>query len=394
MVLLKEVREGIWGLSFGPSNTSEVAIDNPVRLTMAALEIDDDSGTAKNGITRVTIKSGTADKGPPTDLILCNLQYPSCLQQPLDIEFYEGQTLTFGVKGPHKVHLTGYILQSEPHEMCEEGHMHGGGKHGIFETADDSDSEDDDDDEEDDDDESDDDDEDVLNKFKLSRRHKLRDDEDQDLEDDYEDGYVEGEDQLSSDTSASSDSDDDAQPKASASAEKGKKRVRSESNGHPKKQEPKAKKNKNVKEEPMTPNDAESKKAKKLPKKAASNDTPTAATSTTTDTKKKSNSLEINDLRVGTGPEAKLGKTVAVYYTGRLQSNNKTFDSCTSGKPFRFRLGAGEVIRGWDQGVKGMHVGGKRRLTIPPSLAYGSQKLPDIPANSTLVFDVEVKNVF
>ncbi len=60
---------------------------------------------------------------------------------------------------------------------------------------------------------------------------------------------------------------------------------------------------------------------------------------------------------------------------------------------FRFRLGAGEVIRGWDQGVKGMHVGGKRRLTIPPSLAYGNQKLPDIPSNSTLIFDIELKNV-
>jgi len=110
--------------------------------------------------------------------------------------------------------------------------------------------------------------------------------------------------------------------------------------------------------------------------------------------KKKSNSLEINDIRVGNGPEAKFGKTVAVYYTGRLKSNNATFDSCTKGKPFRFRLGAGEVIRGWDQGVKGMHVGGKRRLIIPPSLAYGNQKLPDIPSNSTLIFDIELRNVF
>jgi hypothetical protein len=88
---------------------------------MAALEIDDgrkitnlffkinsffssaeESESTSNGITRVTIKSSTADKGPPTDLILCNLHYPSCLQQPLDIEFYDGQTLTFGVKGPRK----------------------------------------------------------------------------------------------------------------------------------------------------------------------------------------------------------------------------------------------------------------------------------------------------
>ena len=62
----------------------------------------EDSESTPTGISRVTLKSTTADKGPATDLILCNLQYPSCLQQPLDIELYDGQTLTFGVKGPRK----------------------------------------------------------------------------------------------------------------------------------------------------------------------------------------------------------------------------------------------------------------------------------------------------
>jgi len=137
------------------------------------------------------------------------------------------------------------------------------------------------------------------------------------------------------------------------------------------------------------------KKLKNQQKKAATTTSNDAnASSTTTEEKKKPNSLEINDIRVGNGPEAKIGKTAAVYYTGRLKSNNTTFDSCVKGKPFRFRLGAGDVIRGWDQGVKGMRVGGKRRLIIPPSLAYGNQKLPDIPPNSTLIFDIELKNVF
>ena len=70
------------------------------------------------------------------------------------------------------------------------------------------------------------------------------------------------------------------------------------------------------------------------------------------------------------------------------------FDSCLKGKPFKFRLGAGEVIKGWDVGIEGMKVGGKRRLTIPPQMAYGAKGAPpDIPANSHLVFEVECKAV-
>lgn len=105
--------------------------------------------------------------------------------------------------------------------------------------------------------------------------------------------------------------------------------------------------------------------------------------------------LVVEDLKVGGGVEAKPGKKVAVYYEGRLKKNNKVFDSASKGPGFKFALGRGEVIKGWDLGVAGMKVGGKRRLTVPHQLAYGTRGSPPvIPPNSTLVFDVELKNVF
>ena len=73
--------------------------------------------------------------------------------------------------------------------------------------------------------------------------------------------------------------------------------------------------------------------------------------------------LMVEDLKIGNGPEAKSGKMIGMYYSGKLKANNKQFDSNLSGKPFKFRLGKGEVIKGWDIGVEGMKVGGKRRLT-------------------------------
>jgi len=104
--------------------------------------------------------------------------------------------------------------------------------------------------------------------------------------------------------------------------------------------------------------------------------------------------VQIEDIKVGNGPEAKVGNKVGMYYEGRLKSNNKQFDANKSGKPFSFKLGKGDVIKGWDVGVLGMKVGGKRRLTIPPKMAYGeSGAPPDIPPHSTLVFEVECKHV-
>ena len=107
------------------------------------------------------------------------------------------------------------------------------------------------------------------------------------------------------------------------------------------------------------------------------------------------NGFEVIVLTRG-APDAKVakpGKRVQVRYTGRLQTNGKVFDKTKGSATFSFRLGVGEVIQGWDVGVRGMRVGDKRRLTVPPEMGYGNQTQGPIPANSTLVFDVELVGV-
>jgi FKBP-type peptidyl-prolyl cis-trans isomerase FkpA len=107
------------------------------------------------------------------------------------------------------------------------------------------------------------------------------------------------------------------------------------------------------------------------------------------------------DLVVGTGTEARRGARLTVHYTGwvydanRPDNKGKQFDSSIGGEPFTFRLGAGEVIPGWDRGFEGMRARGKRRLIIPPDLGYGASGTPDgsIPANAGLVFEMELLDV-
>jgi FKBP-type peptidyl-prolyl cis-trans isomerase len=103
--------------------------------------------------------------------------------------------------------------------------------------------------------------------------------------------------------------------------------------------------------------------------------------------------LQYRDDAVGDGPEARAGQTVSVHYTGTLTDGTKFDSSRDRGQPFQFPLGGGRVIRGWDEGVEGMKVGGRRRLVIPPDLGYGPRPVGPIPANSTLVFDVELLGV-
>jgi len=103
--------------------------------------------------------------------------------------------------------------------------------------------------------------------------------------------------------------------------------------------------------------------------------------------------VQIEDIKVGEGAEAKNSSSVTVNYTGTLTDGTKFDSSLDRNQPFTFVLGDGEVIQGWEQGVLGMKVGGKRKLTIPPSLGYGDQSTGKIPANSTLIFEIELLEV-
>ena len=103
--------------------------------------------------------------------------------------------------------------------------------------------------------------------------------------------------------------------------------------------------------------------------------------------------LVVEDLVVGSGTEAMPGKVVTVHYTGTL-TNGREFDSSVQrNKPFVFPLGQNRVIQGWEQGIQGMKVGGRRKLIIPPELGYGARNVGPIPANSTLIFEVELLDV-
>jgi len=103
--------------------------------------------------------------------------------------------------------------------------------------------------------------------------------------------------------------------------------------------------------------------------------------------------LDIYDMQIGTGAEAVSGKTVAAHYVGTLTDGTKFDSSLDRGQPFEFKLGSGQVIKGWDMGIAGMKVGGIRTLVISPEFGYGAQAIGTIPANSTLVFQVQLMGV-
>jgi FKBP-type peptidyl-prolyl cis-trans isomerase len=129
-------------------------------------------------------------------------------------------------------------------------------------------------------------------------------------------------------------------------------------------------------------------------KKPAAKPAASGPTKVTGEPTKTASGLEYWDIKVGTGAAAQTGQHVKVDYTGWLTTGKKFDSSVGTGKPFSFMLGAGQVIKGWDEGVAGMKVGGKRQLRIPPDLAYGPKGYPGaIPPNAVLIFDVRLVDV-
>ncbi|KAI2742894.1 hypothetical protein DTO013E5_5017 [Penicillium roqueforti] len=320
--------------------------------------------------------------------VICTLSPSQNYQQPLDITVCEGEPVFFKVTGNHTVFLTGnYVIGLDEHN---HDHDH--------------------DEEEDDYDLSPDEDE-----LDMEDLLAMQDGDESDDLDDIEDPRiteVESEDEApklveskkGKNKRAAEDevSLDDLMAKANKANKA--KSTKAEEPALTKAQQKKLKKNngdaaavepkKDAKKEDKKDDKKEAKTDKKVQfaKNLEQGPTPSGDKPTGTLGVKEIRGVKMDDKKLGKGVAAKSGNTVAMRYIGKLE-DGKVFDSNKKGKPFTFKLGKGEVIKGWDIGVAGMAVGGERRISIPPSLAYGKKALPGIPANSKLIFDVKLLEI-
>jgi FK506-binding nuclear protein len=316
------------------------------------------------------------------EFVICTLDSEKNYQQPIDITIGEDERVFFKVSGGYTVHLTGNYVVPDDH-----GHNH---RHEIYDS-----------------DEEDEDDEDYDESPDEDELYDMDDEEESDDLDGLEDPRI-----------TEVDSEEEAPKLVAAKADKkGKnKRAAEETLDEliSKSAKPEAeadvklskKQQKKLKNNAGDAVPAKAEEAKKDAKADAKGDKKSVQfaekleqgpTGSTAEKKadgkgalgvKTVNGVKIDDKKLGSGPAAKKGDRVGMRYIGKL-TDGKVFDSNKKGKPFTFKLGVGEVIKGWDIGVAGMSVGGERRLTIPAHLAYGSKSMPGIPGNSTLVFDIK-----
>ncbi|XP_041980404.1 46 kDa FK506-binding nuclear protein isoform X2 [Aricia agestis] len=394
-----------WGLITEPNKRYTQVVEKPFHISQAAMDIS----TGDNDPCQVMV----VVEGK--NYLVCTLQKNKCIQVPLDLYFKTGDSVSFLTNGKCNVHLTGYLdpeFEDEPSEeedsaeeeeeeeeesppaknkrkLDNSNEVSASKKAKALKKAEDSS------------DDSDEDGEDQLQKFldgedidtdenddsfKVNTSLEEDSDEESDVEEEAEDEEEDEDDDDSDKADTSMDTSKEETVDMSKLTKSQKKRLKKKQKEQQKQQQQPQTNGIAKKEKPA--DKAEKKKEKKQEQKKD------VEGGDKKEKKSLSGGVFIEDLKVGAGPAAKPGKTVMVYYEGRLKQNNKMFDNCLKGPGFKFKLGAKEVISGWDIGVAGMKVGGKRKIICPPAMAYGAKGSPPvIPPNSTLVFEVELKNV-
>jgi len=341
-----------WGIQVKDSVQFQIPFD--LHISTACLDVN------AKGNDRAVLQVVYEDK----TYAICSLSANGVASCSLDTNFEKGQIITFKVNGNHVVHLTGYFVDSMLADSDNESDDDEEGEEDEEDEEINSDEMvfEDDDDEDDDEDEEEEDEEDVdeqkiLAAAALAHKRKL-----------------------------------ETQQKAQEPVKKNKIEQPAITKAQLVNNQSPAKKDSPQQQTPTKAAPAAKPAASPAKKPAAS--PVAAAPSPKPEEKKKGlvtlkNGLQYEDIQIGTGPSPVSGKRISVKYLGKL-ANGKTFDSSLN-KPFSFRLGVGEVIKGWDLGFAGMKVGGKRRLVIPAALGYGSRGAPpSIPGNATLIFEVEL----
>ncbi|XP_011494143.1 PREDICTED: 46 kDa FK506-binding nuclear protein [Ceratosolen solmsi marchali] len=383
-----------WGLIMQPNKRYMQTVERAFHLSMASL----DATMSSDCLVQVMV---CYDK---RNYLLCTLQKNSIWQVPLDLNFQEGTKIGFTFNGDGHVHLTGYLITEEEEldemddfeeEDDEDIPKLVGGKkrkasnspieqNDVKQSKTSKVAEDEDDD--DDDDESDSDNEDGV----------LEDDSDDDLDSEEED--------MDEDESDEEDEDEDEietpvkpskkqKQKQNQQNQSNQQKLQNQQNQQRQNQQNNQQQNKKDKNKLTNGKDAKSEREQGKQKKNKEESKMEDKSEQQQQKRTIEGGVQVEDIKVGNGAPAKSGKFVSVYYIGRLK-NGKKFDQTQQGEGFKFRLGKGEVIKGWDVGVTGMKVGGKRRLTIPPNMAYGAKGSPPvIPGNSTLNFEIELKAI-
>lgn len=413
-----------WGLTIEAGRKYSQTVEQPFQVTMAALEIGPQID--EKSLVQVML---TYDN---SDYLLCTLSRNS-FNQPLDLSFGRGEIVVFSLNGTGTVHLTGYNVpeQEEFADDYDDGDVDSDLQYDSEEVPELEVADSEDDDEEDSDWEP------SLtgkkrkaieSKAHLAKKMRIKelndDEEEEDFEgeeeeSEYDSSFIddsaineEEDEDIVTESLDSSDqktppgkkkkkkSKDDTQNKENKLTKDENKGVKPAENGagdgegeKKKKKKKKKKKNKDTAEKNQTVQQQEQQSGNGDGSKTGTDAASQEAQAKVGKPRKLAGGVIVEDLTVGHGPVAKPGRMVSVHYVGKLVKNNKQFDSNLKGKPLRFCLGKGEVIKGWDTGLIDMKCGGKRKIIVPSSQAYGNKRSGPIPAGSDLYFEVQLRSV-